>query len=101
MGIPRKIPKLNWLTSFGLIIVAGTFYRLSSLNRRLMRTQLNDIWESMGNQISIFRGMERNKLLPSEQKMDEVDRAKLYIHNSQYRRIEMLGKIMGIKRFQI
>ena len=38
MGVSRKFPKINWLSSFGLIIVAGTIYRFSKLNQRLMKT---------------------------------------------------------------
>ena len=36
MGIARKVPKINWLSSFGLIIVAGTLYRVSKINRKIM-----------------------------------------------------------------
>lgn len=36
MGIARKVPKINWLSSFGLILVAGTLYRVSKINRKIM-----------------------------------------------------------------
>ena len=43
MGIARKVPKINWLSSFGLIILAGTLYRVSKINRKIMEVQIKNL----------------------------------------------------------
>lgn len=43
MGVQRKAAQVNWLASFGLIILAGTLYRLRKFNNAIFKTQMSDI----------------------------------------------------------
>ena len=43
MGVERKNPKLSVLGSFFMVVMAGTVYRLSKLNRKLLSSQLKDV----------------------------------------------------------
>lgn len=41
MGVQRKSAQVNWLASFGLIIVAGTFYRFRKINNVIFKAKVN------------------------------------------------------------
>ena len=51
MGVERKNPKLNWIGSFGLIILAGSLYRLKGVNSKIMKTEISEIMKKMGESI--------------------------------------------------
>jgi hypothetical protein len=48
MGIERKNPNINWFASFGLIILAGTFYRFRKINKTLMQAKIKDLMDNSG-----------------------------------------------------
>lgn len=48
MGVQRQPAQVNWLASFGLIILAGTFYRLRKVNQVLLKSQVKEIMEKIG-----------------------------------------------------
>lgn len=48
MGVQRKPAQVNWLASFGLIILAGTLYRVRKVNSVLFKTQMKDIMHRLG-----------------------------------------------------
>jgi hypothetical protein len=43
MGVQRKTAQINWIASFGLIILAGTLYRLRKFNNAIFKTQMTEI----------------------------------------------------------
>lgn len=43
MAVERKNSNVNFIGSFLVIITAGTIYRLSSLNRKVMQVQMTKI----------------------------------------------------------
>lgn len=49
MAVERKNPSLNVFGSFFMIIIAGTAYRISRLNRKLVQTQMSTILKKFGN----------------------------------------------------
>ncbi len=48
MGVQRKPIEVNWLTSFGMIILAGTLYRVRKVNGVLFKAQMKDIMQKLG-----------------------------------------------------
>lgn len=40
MGVQRKSAQINWLGSFGMIILAGTFYRARKVNQMLFKKEM-------------------------------------------------------------
>ena len=48
MGVQRKPAQVNWLASFGLIILAGTLYRVRKVNSILFKTQIKEITHKLG-----------------------------------------------------
>lgn len=48
MGVQRKSVQVNWLASFGLIILAGTFYRVRKVNNKIFKTKMNDLMQKLG-----------------------------------------------------
>jgi hypothetical protein len=40
MGVERQTAKVNWLTSLGMIVLAGTFYRARKLTTNLSGIQI-------------------------------------------------------------
>ncbi len=48
MGVQRKPIQVNWLASFGMIILAGTLYRVRKVNTVLFRAQMKDIMQKLG-----------------------------------------------------
>jgi hypothetical protein len=69
MGIERKNPNINWLASFGLIILAGTFYRFRKINKKLMQAKIQDLMNQAG--MSVFSKNKPNIYIPSEVKMEK------------------------------
>jgi hypothetical protein len=43
MGVERQTAKVNWITSLGMIVMAGTFYRLRGVLKRLQGVQVRDL----------------------------------------------------------
>lgn len=43
MGVERQTAKVNWLTSLGMIVLAGTFYRARKLTKNLSGIQIKEI----------------------------------------------------------
>lgn len=43
MAVERKTQNINFIASFFMIIVAGSLYRVTNLNRKLMHTQITNI----------------------------------------------------------
>ena len=43
MGVQRKTAQVNWIASFGLIILAGTLYRLRKINNVIFKAQISEI----------------------------------------------------------
>lgn len=52
MGVQRKAAQVNWIASFGLIILAGTFFRLRKFNNAIFKTKMTDIMEKMGQRLN-------------------------------------------------
>ena len=48
MGVQRKPMEVNWLASFGLVILAGTLYRVRKVNGVLFKAQMKDIMHNLG-----------------------------------------------------
>ena len=48
MGVQRKPMEVNWLASFGMIILAGTLYRVRNVNAVLFKAQMKDIMQKLG-----------------------------------------------------
>jgi hypothetical protein len=48
MGVQRKPMEVNWLGSFGMIILAGTLYRVRNVNAVLFKAQMKDIMQKLG-----------------------------------------------------
>jgi hypothetical protein len=69
MGIERKNPNINWLASFGLIILAGTFYRFRKINKKLMQAKIQDLMNEAG--MSVFSKSKPNLYISSEIKMEK------------------------------
>jgi hypothetical protein len=67
MGIERKNPNINWLASFGLIILAGTFYRFRKVNKKLMQAKIQDLMDGAG--MNVYSKKKPNLYIPSEVKM--------------------------------
>jgi hypothetical protein len=42
MGVERQTAKVNWLTSLGMIVAAGTFYQARKLSKNLSALQIKD-----------------------------------------------------------
>lgn len=42
MGVERQAAKINWLTSLGMIVAAGTFYRVRNMSKSLSSIQIKD-----------------------------------------------------------
>lgn len=40
MGVQRKPAQINWMASFGIIILAGTVYRFRKINQVLFKSQI-------------------------------------------------------------
>jgi hypothetical protein len=40
MGVERQGAKLNWITSFAMIILAGTIYRFKNINKKISKVQM-------------------------------------------------------------
>lgn len=43
MAVQRKTPSLTIFGSFFMVILAGTAYRFSRLNKKILQTQMTDI----------------------------------------------------------
>ncbi len=41
MGVQRKATQVNWLISFGMIILAGTLYRVRKVNNVIFKAKMN------------------------------------------------------------
>lgn len=52
MGVQRKAAQVNWIASFGLIILAGTLFRLRKFNNAIFKTKMTDIMEKMGQRLN-------------------------------------------------
>jgi hypothetical protein len=48
MGVQRKPIEVNWLASFGMIVLAGTLYRVRKVNGVLFKAQMKDIMQKLG-----------------------------------------------------
>lgn len=48
MGVERQTAKMNWLASMGMIVMAGTLYRMRNLTKSLNSRQIKDILEKYG-----------------------------------------------------
>jgi hypothetical protein len=48
MGVERQAAKVNWLTSLGMIVAAGTFYRVRKINKSLSSIQIKDFLVKYG-----------------------------------------------------
>lgn len=66
MAVERKFPSVSFLSSFFLIIVAGTAYRVSRVNKKVLQTQMSDILKKMGNKLYTFEKTKRLDCFPSE-----------------------------------
>lgn len=49
-----------------MIITAGTLYRFSRLNKKIMQTQFSSILEKFGNQLYSNKSITISKYMPSE-----------------------------------
>ena len=52
MGVQRKPMQVNWLASFGLIILAGTLYRVRKVNSFLFKAQMKEVMAKLGLRIN-------------------------------------------------
>jgi hypothetical protein len=43
MGVERQTAKLNWLTSLGMIVMAGTLYRVRKVTKHLSSSRVKDL----------------------------------------------------------
>lgn len=66
MAVERKNPKLSIFGSFFMIITAGTLYRFSRLNKKIMQTQFSSILEKFGNKLYSKKSITISKYMPSE-----------------------------------
>lgn len=48
MGVERQTARVNWLTSLGMIVAAGTFYRARKLMKNLSAIQIKDFLVKYG-----------------------------------------------------
>lgn len=53
----RQTAKMNWLASMGMIVMAGTLYRMRSLTKSLNSRQIKEILEKYG----LMNGAVKNK----------------------------------------
>jgi hypothetical protein len=65
MGVERKNPRLNWMISFGLVILGGTCYRIASLNRKFLNIEIKKLLQNIGSYIPEKKTTEK-LVLPSE-----------------------------------
>jgi hypothetical protein len=42
MGVERQTAKVNWLTSIGMVVAAGTFYRARKMMKNVSAIQIKD-----------------------------------------------------------
>jgi hypothetical protein len=69
MGVQRKPVQINWLASFGLVVLAGCFYRISKMNHTIFKAQLQDISSRIG--LTEF-------LHPSKQILPDTSNSSIY-----------------------
>lgn len=43
MGVERQTIKINWITSLGLVVLAGSFYRFRKIIHNLTSAQVRNI----------------------------------------------------------
>ena len=48
MGVERQTAKVNWITSLAMIVMAGTFYRLRGVAKKLSVVQVRDLMVRAG-----------------------------------------------------
>lgn len=48
MGVERQTAKMNWISSFGMIVAAGTLFRIKRIMKSVSKTQVKDIMERYG-----------------------------------------------------
>jgi hypothetical protein len=48
MGVERQTAKLNWLTSFGMIVMAGTLYRVRKVTKHMSSSRVKDLMIKYG-----------------------------------------------------
>lgn len=49
MGVERQNAKINWITSLTMVVIAGTFYRLRNVMKKLTQMQVKDLREMTGH----------------------------------------------------
>lgn len=49
MGVERQTAKINWITSLTMVVMAGTFYRLRNVMKKLTQMQVKDLREMTGH----------------------------------------------------
>ena len=48
MGVERQTAKMNWISSFGMIVLAGTLFRINKLKANVSKTQVKDMLVKYG-----------------------------------------------------
>ncbi len=43
MGVERQSAKVNWITSFAMIVAAGTLFRAKRMMKHISNTQIRDL----------------------------------------------------------
>lgn len=93
MGIERKNPKLNWIGSFGLIILAGTLYRVSRVQKKFLQTEVASILSKLGSNLPFQSKKPFQKVFPSEYKRSDEELARNRQQIKQLRSIRLINKV--------
>jgi hypothetical protein len=94
MTVQRKNPRLSILGSFFMIIIAGTFYRISRINQKIVRSQVSSILEKLGNNLYSNTNFIKSKVLPSEVQLRNGEQAVIYSEVKKFRRIANIVRML-------
>jgi hypothetical protein len=93
MGVERKSPRVSIFSSFLMIILAGTAFRMTRLSHKIIRTQLNKILEQFGNQMYSAQGATNARVLPSEVKLTKGEQTIMREQAWSIKRIQKIAKL--------
>lgn len=88
MGVERQGAKVNWITSFALIVMAGTFYRMRNFLQNMSKYQIKDLREKAGQ---IYHAHQQvPSILPLKTKPGTGEWESVLQHRQQYKLLHRL-----------